>query len=151
MPAVDIDNVVSTSMDIFTGTPPTLTLTRREHDFVRDTLGPLYLYSLSVSVKSEKVGRSGAVLLSLANSSKEGLCVNVRTQEEFKLGTLQNPLNLPSEGAFSETGDLVGNREELEMARRKGRVIAVLGTVKKIWKIIVKSQRTILKLIWRKS
>ena len=72
MPAVDIDNVVSTSMDIFTRTPPTLTW--REHDCVRDALGPLDLCSLSVSVlKSEKVGRSGADLLSLANSSKEGV------------------------------------------------------------------------------
>jgi len=132
MPAVDIDNVVSTSMDIFTSTPPTLTW--REHDCVRREMpGPLDLSSLPVSVlKEEKVGRiSGADLLSLANNNtKKVLCVDVRTVEEFKLGTLQDAVNIPSDGAFNESGELVSSKEELEMARRKGKVIAVMGSVK---------------------
>ena len=132
MPAVDIDNVVSTSMDIFTSTPPTLTW--REHDCVRrEVPGPLDMSSLPVSVlKEEKVGRiSGADLLSLANNNtKKVLCVDVRIGEEFKLGTLQDAISIPGEGAFSESGDLLTSKEELEIAKKKGKVIAVVGTVK---------------------
>jgi len=131
MPAVDIDNVVSTSMDIFTTTPPTLTW--REHDCVRESPGPLDLSSLSVSVlKMEKVGRiSGADLLSLADiSTRKVLCIDVRQKEEFKLGTLPDAVNIPGDTAFCETGELVGDKDALETARRKGRVIAVVGSVR---------------------
>ena len=68
MPAVDIDNVVSTSMDIFCTTPPSLSW--RQHDSadsVAGRSGPLDMTQLPINVlKAEKVGRvSGADLLNL--------------------------------------------------------------------------------------
>jgi len=131
MPAVDIDSVVSACMDIFTSTPPTLTW--REHDCVRKAPGPLDLSSLPVNVlKMEKVGRiSGSDLLSLAETSaRKVLCVDVRQPEEFKLGTVPDAINVPGDVAFNESGELVYDKEELEVAKKKGRVIAVLGSVK---------------------
>jgi len=131
MPAVDIDNVVSTSMDIFTSTPPSLTW--RQHECIRESSGLLDMCSLPISVlKAEKVGRiSGSDLLNLASStSNKVLCVDVRPNEEFKLGTLQYAVNLPSEGLFNEMGGLVCNVDELELARIKGKVIAILGSSK---------------------
>jgi len=131
MPAVDIDNVVSTSMDIFTTTPPTLTW--REHDCVRETPGPLDLSSLPVNVlKAEKVGRiSGADLLSLLkNSGKKVLIIDIRSAEEFKLGTLQDAINIPGDTAFNESGELTAYKEDVDIARKKGRVISVIGSVK---------------------
>ena len=55
MPAVDIDQVVVGSMEIFTSTPASLTW--RQHEAVREEPGPLDMTLLPITVlKMEKVG-----------------------------------------------------------------------------------------------
>lgn len=132
MPAVDIDNVVSTSMDIFRTTPASLTW--REHDSLDSVVGrsgALDMGCLPISVlKAEKVGRiSGADLLGLLETGKL-LCLDVRPAEEFRFGSLSDSRNFPATSSFTATGDLAGAKEELEQARRKGRVVAVVGSVR---------------------
>ena len=131
MPAVDIDNVVSASMEIFTSTPASLTW--RQHECERETLGPLDMSPLPIHVlKTEKVGRlSGAEVLSLMEDEvKKLICVDVRSVEDFKLGTLPGAINIPSEGAFDESGSLTVGSDVLDVAMRKGQIIAVMGSAK---------------------
>ena len=132
MPAVDIDNVVSTSMDIFCTTPPSLSW--RQHDSadsVAGRSGPLDMTQLSIGVlKAEKVGRvSGADLLNLLDSGKL-VVVDTRTPEEWRLGSLQGSTNLPAASAFGASGELAGGVKEVEQARKKGQVVCVLGSVR---------------------
>ena len=131
MPAVDIDFVVSSSMEIFTSTP--VTLTWRQHETERGDPGPTDMTPLDISVlKSEKVGRiSGAELLKLTEGpSKKAICVDIRSAEEFKLGTLPGAINVPAETAFNENGMLTNGTDTIDGARRKGRIIAVVGSDK---------------------
>ena len=131
MPAVDIDNVVSNSMDIFTSTPASLTW--RQHECDRDSAGPLDMSPLPIHVlKMEKVGRlSGAEVLSLMEGEvKKLVCVDVRSVEEFKLGTLPGAVNIPSEGAFDEFGNLSVGSDILDVAMKKGQIIVVMGSSK---------------------
>jgi TBC domain-containing protein kinase-like protein len=132
MPAVDIDNVVSTSMDIFVTTPASLTW--REHDSADSVkhAGPLDMAPLPVAVlKAEKVGRiSGSDLLNLLETGRL-LCLDVRPAEEHRLGSLAGSSSLPAASAFGPDGELVGPvAREVEEAGRKGQLVAVVGTVK---------------------
>ena len=83
-------------------------------------------------LKAEKVGRiSGADLLSLLkNSGKKVLIIDIRSAEEFKLGTLQDAINIPGDTAFNEFGELTAYKEDVDIARKKGRVISVIGSAK---------------------
>ena len=131
MPAVDIDLVVSSSMEIFTSTP--LTLTWRQHECERGPPGPTDMTPLDIGLlKSEKVGRiSGAELLKLIEgSTKKAICVDVRPAEEFKFGALPGAVNVPSETAFNENGMLTNSTETIDGARRKGKIVAVVGSDK---------------------
>jgi len=131
MPAVDIDAVVSSSMEIFTSTP--VTLTWRQHECERGEPGPTDMTPLDIAVlKSEKVGRiSGAELLKLTEgSSKKAICIDIRPAEQFRLGTLPEAINVPSDTAFNDNEMLTSNTETIDAARRKGRIIAVVGSEK---------------------
>ena len=129
MPAVDIDNVVSSSMEIFNTTPASLTW--RQHECRRDQPGPLDMTALTIAIlKMEKVGRiSGAELLQALEDS-EAVCVDIRSQEEYKVGTLSKAVNIPLETAFSETGSLVSSSDVLNEAKKTGQIIAVMGSSK---------------------
>ena len=124
MPAVDIDQVVVDSMEIFTSTPASLTW--RQHEAVRDEPGPLDMSPLPINVlKMEKVGRiSGAELLSLLEE-KKAVCVDIRSIEEYKVGTLQSSVNVPFDAGENTTCG-----EMFEAAKSKGQVIAVMGSSK---------------------
>ena len=124
MPAVDIDQVVVGSMEIFTSTPASLTW--RQHEAVRDDPGPLDMSPLPIQVlKMEKVGRiSGAELLTLLEQ-KKAVCADIRTHDEYKVGTLQDAVNVPFEAG--ETGAC---SELFEAAKNKGQVIVVMGSTK---------------------
>ena len=124
MPAVDIDQVVVGSMEIFTSTPASLTW--RQHEAVRDEPGPLDMSPLPINVlKMEKVGRiSGAELLSLLEDKKT-VCVDIRSIEEYKVGTLQSSVNVPF-----DAGENTTCVEIFEAAKSKGQVIAVMGSSK---------------------
>ena len=124
MPAVDIDQVVVGSMEIFTSTPASLTW--RQHEAARDEPGPLDMSPLPINVlKMEKVGRiSGAELLSLLEEKKT-VCVDIRTNEEYKVGTLQSSVNVPF-----DAGENTACGEMFEAAKSKGQVIAVMGSSK---------------------
>lgn len=132
MPAVDIDQVMAASMDIFTSTPATLTW--RQHECERREAGPLDMTPLPISVlKAEKVGRvSGAELLKLMKGEpKRAICVDTRPGEEYKVGTLPEAVNIPADTMFTEAGALTTHAEvQLEVARAKGQVIAVLGSAR---------------------
>ena len=80
----------------------------------------------------EKVGRlSGAEVLSLMEGEvKKLVCVDVRSVEEFKLGTLPGAVNIPSEGAFDEFGNLSVGSDILDVAMKKGQIIVVMGSSK---------------------
>ena len=131
MPAVDIDAVVSSSMEIFKSTPSSLTW--RQHECERGPPGPLDMTPIEIrELKTEKVGRiSGAELLKLTEgSSQKAICLDIRPAEEFKLGTLPGAVNIPADSAFTETGMLASQAELVETARRKGKIIAVVGSAK---------------------
>ena len=131
MPAVDIDAVVSSSMEIFKSTP--CSLTWRQHECERGPPGPLDMTPIEIRVlKTEKVGRiCGAELLKLTEgSSQKAICLDIRPAEEFKLGTLPEAINIPADSAFTETGMLASHVGTMDGARRKGKIIAVVGTCK---------------------
>jgi len=129
MPAVDIDNVVSTSMEVFTSTPASLTW--REHDSGERKSGPLHISPLPVkTLKEEKVGRiSGADLISLLDTGKL-LAVDTRPVEDWKMGSLSHSVSIPASSAFTPTGELAVGEKEVEEAKKKGLVVAVVGTAK---------------------
>jgi len=129
MPAVDIDNVVSTSMEVFTSTPASLTW--REHDSGERKTGPLHISPLPVkTLKEEKVGRiSGADLISLLDTGKL-LAVDTRPVEDWKMGSLSHSVSIPASSAFAPTGELAVGEKEVEEAKKKGLVVAVVGTAK---------------------
>jgi len=129
MPAVDIDNVVSTSMEVFTSTPASLTW--REHDSGERKTGPLHISPLPVkTLKEEKVGRiSGADLISLLDTGKL-LAVDTRPVEDWKMGSLSHSVSIPASSAFTPTGELAVGEKEVEEAKKKGLVVAVVGTAK---------------------
>jgi len=129
MPAVDIDNVVSTSMEVFTSTPASLTW--REHDSGERKTGPLHISPLPVkTLKEEKVGRiSGADLISLLDTGKL-LVVDTRPVEDWKMGSLSHSVSIPASSAFTPTGELAVGEKEVEEAKKKGLVVAVVGTAK---------------------
>ena len=132
MPAVDIDHVVSTSMDIFVTTPASLTW--REHDSCGGAgraVGPLDMTALPVAVlKEEKVGRmSGGDAVALLDTGKL-LCVDCRPADEWRLGSLPDSISLPAAAAFGPAGEVTASGEELAEARRRGQVILVMGSLK---------------------
>ena len=91
--------------------------------------GPLDLTQLAIAVlKADKVGRqsSGADLLNLLDSGKL-VVVYTRIPEDCQLGSLLGSTNLPAALVFSAGGELAGGVKEVEQARRKGQVVAVLG------------------------
>ena len=129
MPAVDIDNVVVSSMEIFNTTPASLTW--RQHECRRQEPGPLDMSGLTVAIlKMEKVGRiSGAELLK-ALEDNMAVCVDIRSPEEYKVGTLTKAVNIPHDSAFSETGALISSSDVLNEAKKSGQIIAVMGSSK---------------------
>ena len=133
MPAVEIEGVVNRSMEVFTSTPASLTW--RQHERPRTGQpGPLDMTPLSVQeLKSEKVGRiSGAELVSLAGAAVSKVTIiDIRSSEEFRLGTVPGATSLPAEQLMAGSGagqDWAGEREVLDTARRRGKVICVLGS-----------------------
>ena len=131
MPAVDIDAVVSSSMEIFKSTPSSLSW--RQSECERGPPGPLDMTPIEIRVlKTEKVGRiSGAELLKLTEgSSQKAICLDIRPAEEFKLGTLPGAFNVPADSAFTENGMLASHADTVEAARRRGKIIAVVGSCK---------------------
>ena len=131
MPAVDIDAVVSSSMEIFKSTPSSLSW--RQSECERGPPGPLDMTPIEIRVlKTEKVGRiSGAELLKLTEgSSQKAICLDIRPAEEFKLGTLPGAINVPADSAFTENGMLASHADTVEAARRRGKIIAVVGSCK---------------------
>merc|ERR1719430_1119974 len=119
-------------MDIFCTTPASLTWRAHDSlDSVANRSGPLDMSSLPIDVlKAEKVGRiSGTDLINLLEIGKL-LCLDIRPAEEFKLGSLANSINLPALTAFTPDGELNGAKEGIELARRAGKVIAILGSAK---------------------
>ena len=84
-------------------------------------------------LKMEKVGRiSGSELLQMMNETeRKAVCIDVRTPEEFKLGTLSEAMNIPHENAFNpETGTLNAGSEIFNLAKKNGQVIAIMGSSK---------------------
>jgi len=67
----------------------------------------------------------------LNETEKKAICIDVRTPEEYKLGTLSEAMNIPHENAFnSDTGALNTGSEVLGFAKKNGQVIAVMGSLK---------------------
>jgi len=136
MPAVDIDQVVSSSMAIFRSTPPSFTW--REHDYPRDASTPdsyesgLEMESLPVSVlKTEKVGRlSGNDLLQLtAEEPRKAIIVDVRPADEFRLGVIPGSINLPpGDPGSPPTPESWEGNQVLSEAETKGQVVAIISS-----------------------
>jgi len=152
MPAVDIEQVVVQSMDIFCTTPASLTF--RLHDSsggrksvleesgVLDTAfygsENLVMEPVSVQIlRAEKVARlSGADLLHLTDIKKERfstpkvLCIDIRAEEAYRIGSIPESINIPGPTAFDESGDLAPNSslDSLILAKKKGKVICVAGS-----------------------
>ena len=131
MPAVDIDNVVSASQQIFQTTPSSFTW--RQHECLRAEPGPLQMTAVPIHVlKTEKVGRiSGEEVLQLLKDKPQTIiCLDIRPKEEFKLGTLTGSVNIPCSQAFNESGSLTMGQAALEEAKAHGKIVAVMGTSK---------------------
>lgn len=132
MPSVDIDSVVSNSKVIFKSIPPSITF--RAHDQVREKADDyLDLQPLPVSVlRQEKIGRiSARDVIDLLDVRKEKystpkiFILDVRSREEFKVGSLPGAHNIPSH-LFLETQSIPGD-PALDLVKSKGRITAVLG------------------------
>lgn len=139
MPSVDIDSVVAHSKLIFESIPPSLTY--RSQDQVKDRTGDgtgvnLDLQPLPVStLKAEKVGRiSARDLIDLLDVRKEKysspkvFVIDIRTRDEYKVASLPGAQNIPAH-LFLETAAIPAD-PSLELARSKGRIIAVVGREK---------------------
>ena len=134
MPAVDIDHVVTQSMDLFNATPPSLSY--RAEDCPRDTTNggggspELDIQPLSVRVlKAEKVGRISArdvirLLSGRGASTAQVQVVDVRPRDEVRLGTLPGALSIPA-ALLLQAGTIQDTL--LEEAKQRLRVIAVVG------------------------
>jgi TBC domain-containing protein kinase-like protein len=131
MPAVDIDHVVTKSMDLFRATPSSLSFRAEDHRHggLADGGSELDIQLLNLQVlKAEKVGRISArdVISLLAAAGPRVQVVDVRPREEVRLGTLPAAHNIPASvllqsGAFQDA--------LLDDAQEKLRVIAVVGRV----------------------
>jgi TBC domain-containing protein kinase-like protein len=142
MPSVDIDHVVTQSMDLFAATPPSISF--RAEDYHRRSGGSsesqngggaeLDIQLLSVQVlKAEKVGRISArdvmnLLAADGGGQSRVQVVDVRPREEVRLGTLPAAVNVPAQ-VLVQAGpaQLQDSFPFLEEARQKQRVIAVVG------------------------
>jgi TBC domain-containing protein kinase-like protein len=133
MPAVDIDSVVSQSMDLFRGTPPSLSYRAADcsngggANKAKAAGGiELEMQPLSVQVlKAEKVGRiSAGDVIRLLSGKPEVQVVDIRAREEVRLGTLPSAINIPA-AVLLQAGQIQDN--VLEEAKQKCRVIAVVG------------------------
>ena len=138
MPAVDMDGVVSHSKLIFESIPPSLTF--RAHDELAPKLKrveeekvDLDAKPLPVSVlRQEKVARISAKdLIDLIDMRKEKysspkvFIIDVRSRDEFKVGSLPGAQNIPAH-LFIDSNSVFPD-QGLDTARIKGRIIAVVG------------------------
>ena len=145
LPAIDIEECVNESIRIFCSTPKSLTF--RKFGVAKLLDDDLTLSSITLEMqKQDKVPRiSGEELLTLPGLRKsldeneghfiqplkpKAITVDIRSKAEFKLGSLPDSINIPSQGAFDpDTGELLIKTEALDSARhKKSKVLCIVGS-----------------------
>lgn len=149
LPAIDIEKCVKDSIQIFCTTPKSLTYRkfgsppqkeqpRSSSTPVEEQIGDMSVKSVTLKQqKTEKVPRmSGDELKNLLSVDQRDrksrvLVVDIRTVEEYKLGTLPGSVHIPSSSAFTAEGQLANpDTGEKLTSGKKGKVICVVGAQK---------------------
>lgn len=149
LPAIDIEQCVNDSIQIFCSTPKSLTYRKYGSPTpISATTGAVDLTLERITLemqKTDKVPRiSGEELLALLglrslaapedtgfniHQKARALTIDVRPKAEFKMGALPESINIPTSGAFGDDGELQGAKDGLhQLSYRRSKIICVVGS-----------------------